>query len=799
MTSNLTYSLISNGNEPPYYELKFNNGNTCKIDINSLTKIQHIKYLSYDFIPTWYSITSGYIACSTPSNQSNIRTIIYMHRYLMNQFQYDGKISVDHINRDKSDNRMSNLRLATQSTQNHNRSLPERDFVHPEGFAVEFQLPQYIQYVKEEIIKTTINGKEVERILMDHFRVASSYLGFEKHASKSSKLTIQERLSDALQKRYHLIVESGKDIKDIFVDGYSFKTFKEFEDHTLEYIKILCGIDLTEINDEANDFPEEASIKRNNLPKYVSYLKGHDVRGSKLSYEKFDPETKERIRFTSSGSKIKSLDDKLEEIITLMKDNKVNIIWDKKPSFIDDNNNFIQIKTQSTSPKPSKSNNEFSEEWLTEIQDARNTKNERSDNINPVDIIIMKKLHNDNISNSKNTIASTLQINYNIFNVIYNYFTVDKNSKDSNVNKNDKKQRYQLLIDNIESNFSKLCDDFLNYSNSKFMTEYDKIKSEIIDKNNNNKKLSGLIAYNAKRKANRFGKDDDKDDPNVIKPNIDNIKEDIKEEIKEDKDKPNDSSDDTNNNDPSNFHWKYPLKTMIKMMKDKGTVSYSEMAKKYTDRFGKQATLFDIQNICNVGHSYNLTEDDFKNRTDMTFEEYTNKRKTKIGMSSVKAMNKAKIDESGKKQYTEKELITNMKTGISKRTCDSETMIDIFKDKYSVLNALDTSRKYKNKKGDPVSEAIVKQIWAGATELYECDFENRNDITYQQYKEDIPKKKTEFSRILEYQDKLKNLQDGIENGTIKSLTRTHLSVISHCGYGDDCIKDLNEKIKKKLE
>jgi hypothetical protein len=52
-----------------------------------------------------------------------------MHRYLMNQFTYNGVISVDHINQDKTDNRMSNLRLATQSLQNHNRSKVERNNV----------------------------------------------------------------------------------------------------------------------------------------------------------------------------------------------------------------------------------------------------------------------------------------------------------------------------------------------------------------------------------------------------------------------------------------------------------------------------------------------------------------------------------------------------------------------------------------------------------------------------------------------------------------------------------------------
>ncbi len=235
------------------------------------------------------------------------------------------------------------------------------------------------------------------------------------------------------------------------------------------------------------------------------------------------------------------------------------------------------------------------------------------------------------------------------------------------------------------------------------------------------------------------------------------------------------------------------------MLKDKGNLSYSEIAKKYQDRYGNQATLYDVQNVCTKGHSYSLTEDDFKNRSDMSFEEYIKLREAKVGGSSVKAMNKAKIDENGVKHYTEEELLNNMKNAISKRGCDSDTMISIFKDKYTALNAMKTSLKYKNKKGESITEAIVKQIWCGDTKLYEVDFENQTDITYQQYLEDVIRPKTEFSRILEYQEKLKCLLEEIENGSITKLNRTHSSVITHCGYDNAFIEKLKEKIKKKSE
>jgi hypothetical protein len=202
-------------NQLHYYELKLLHNNTCKISLESLDKIKYIINEDYnlDFIPNWFLHNNGYIVCSIPTNQiTKCKHTIYMHRYLMNQFEYDGKLSVDHINRDKTDNRLSNLRIATQSEQNHNRTLKERNYIKPDGFDVEFQLPEYIEYQAESKIKTTKDDKEIESTLPAHFRIHSKYIGFDKHSTKSNKLTIKERLSNALSKRYNLIINSTKNI-----------------------------------------------------------------------------------------------------------------------------------------------------------------------------------------------------------------------------------------------------------------------------------------------------------------------------------------------------------------------------------------------------------------------------------------------------------------------------------------------------------------------------------------------------------------------------------------------------------
>lgn len=61
----------------------------------------------------WYRDYYGY-AVANPHKEINLR----MHRLII---KADDNIEVDHINRDKLDNRVSNLRLCTRAENNQNR------------------------------------------------------------------------------------------------------------------------------------------------------------------------------------------------------------------------------------------------------------------------------------------------------------------------------------------------------------------------------------------------------------------------------------------------------------------------------------------------------------------------------------------------------------------------------------------------------------------------------------------------------------------------------------------------------
>jgi hypothetical protein len=722
----MEFIKIIKNNQPPYYELKIYNNLTCKIDLNSLDKISnvYIPGVCIKFTPTWY-LNNGYIMCSIPESKNISEShTIYMHRYLMNQFEYDGKLSVDHINRDKTDNRLSNLRIATQSDQNHNRTLKERNYIKPDGFDVEFQLPEYIEYQAESKIKTTKDDKEIESTLPAHFRIHSKYIGFDKHSTKSNKLTIKERLSNALSKRYNLVINnSTKNIKDLYIDGYQFNSNQEFEKHTIECINVLCGFNIDKIPSD-DDFLEDSRIKKSNIPTYVYYTPPKNSRGSQLTYDKNNKETKERTQFSSSGSKFKSLDDKFDEIISLMHKNKVEFIWNEKPSFIDDKNQVSDIK----------SNSEYSLEWLNEIKSSRIEKKQR-DKHNPVDIIIIKKLNTDFNNKINKTVTS------DIIQLTTDRITLIINDKISN--------------NNID--IGKVADDYTNHTNSDFIDEYNKIKKEIEEESEKRKEsqINNLLNRKPIGENNPVKVPEVK--PLIIKKN----------------------------------GWKIDVLTIILMVQDKGTLTFNEIAKKYKDIDGNSISLSDVQNICSPGRSYWLDKEDFEEDFPMTYQEYKDKRASNVRIMMANQANSNIKDKVGDEKYLEI-CKTN---SISKRTCDSQTMVDIFLDKYTSLTAAKSSLKHTNKNGEQVTVAMVTQIWNGGTTLFESDFEERTDISYSKYLVDVKEDKTTFTKDLENKEKYEQVLSDVENKKIKELTRTHIKYLKMFGKDDKFIIDLRAKIK----
>lgn len=123
-----------------YYIIDCGILNIVKVNEGSVNKIIGIK-------SCWYMTKVGYV-CAKINNDK-----IYMHAFLMNHFgNGKGQDSVDHINRDKLDNRLCNLRITTQSVQNSNRPYEKKEdskynLQRPEGMEHIDRLPRNVEFI----------------------------------------------------------------------------------------------------------------------------------------------------------------------------------------------------------------------------------------------------------------------------------------------------------------------------------------------------------------------------------------------------------------------------------------------------------------------------------------------------------------------------------------------------------------------------------------------------------------------------------------------------------------------------
>jgi hypothetical protein len=153
-----------------------------------------------DIYPTWSQSSTGYIETRSYTITG---TRLYLHQLICKKYNQKAysTLSVDHINRNKLDNRKDNLRFATQSQQNQNTDKRKRAYNAkplPEGINQE-DMPKYVLYYSEKYGK----DKRNERCWFNIEKHPA--LGTKKWStSKASTYTPLEKLELAKQKLQEL-------------------------------------------------------------------------------------------------------------------------------------------------------------------------------------------------------------------------------------------------------------------------------------------------------------------------------------------------------------------------------------------------------------------------------------------------------------------------------------------------------------------------------------------------------------------------------------------------------------------
>lgn len=269
----------------------------------------------------WYCLPVQYAGAHDANGN-----LVYMHVtvwYDVYNNQQQSGHSIDHINRIKTDNRIANLRLATQSAQNSNRNV-RSDKQKPCQELLDLgvtELPRYVRWDKTELkfviekhpklLQDTNDGKRKKAIIS---------------GSKSSKLSVVEKFQDILAK-----LEALETIDDF--DSMRLKLEREYHD-ICNPVRAFLGLPLVHHKTEEPSgiqakqmtipgrkkldpgLPLDCGVTIDMIPKYCYYRQACDKRGDMFVIERHPTLiANNKKQWRTSGSKSISTAEKFAAVM----------------------------------------------------------------------------------------------------------------------------------------------------------------------------------------------------------------------------------------------------------------------------------------------------------------------------------------------------------------------------------------------------------------------------------------------------------------------------------------------------
>jgi hypothetical protein len=268
------YWKVQDCNNDKYYLMHITKNIYTKISKRDISKV-----LNYnDKRPFWYFNPNGYIATTI----SNDREFLYLHQYIMDvhtEDLTDFEKTVDHINRDKLDNRRDNLRFANMSIQNENRDKAARrcdaKTELPDWLG---ELPKYVQYRQEIYDKTNNMMRDffvINHPSLDKIWESSKSMNIHlKDKFKATKLKLELLNNNITEQNYNK--ESGiNDILDLPIGVRLIEKNNKYQ-FVLDYRKgpnrynLKKVISSQDIQNELKQFIDEINTKYHEL-NYMKY------------------------------------------------------------------------------------------------------------------------------------------------------------------------------------------------------------------------------------------------------------------------------------------------------------------------------------------------------------------------------------------------------------------------------------------------------------------------------------------------------------------------------------------------